>query len=310
MRKLIGGNFGMENKHNSKNNFFTIKSENLFPSGRSAFINIVEHLFEMKKINQIEIPSYLCESIASSLQKHRINFSLYPINKKFELIPKLKKNTLTLLVNFFCLNSENINKIVTNNRNHDFIIDKTHSILNQNFSLKTFENTEIFFSLRKFSPIVAGMSSTKNISKIINSKYLRLFKENLELKKKRYKYFSNEAHPIDVSFEKKMISQFDNHEKELKKIFYTKIPMIMPKLLNVINWKNIRKKRRENFLFLCNKIKKKFKIVNIINAKKNITPIFLLLDLGKHRDNLKNFLFAKRILTPIHWPTSKFVNYM
>ena len=309
MRKLIGGNFGFIEDANSANNFFMKNSEKLFPSGRSAFINLVKYIFREKKIKKIEIPSFLCESIASSLHINKIRYSFYSINKKFELKPKLKKDTLTLLVNLFSLNTENINRIALNNKNNNFIIDNTHSILSQNFSLKTRENTEIFFSLRKFSPVVAGMSSIKNVSKITSKKYFKLFKQNVELKKKRYKYFKLETNPIDVSFEKKMVKEFDNHEKKLKNIFFTKIPIIMPKLLNKIKWQNIKKKRRENFIFLSNNIRKKFKILNLNNSNKNIIPMFLLLDLGKHRNKVKSFLFSKRILAPTHWPKLKLIDY-
>ncbi len=309
MRKLIGGNYGFKRTYRIKNNFFIRNSDNLFPSGRSAFISLVEYLFKKNNLSKIEIPTFLCESIAQSLHRYNFDYSFYSINKKFELKPKLKKDTITLLVNLFGMNDENIKKIVKNNSGQSFIIDMTHSILNKNFSLEKKENTEIFFSLRKFSPVMAGMSSIKNMQSVLNSRYLRLFKDNIELKKKRYKYFKLENKPIDIFFENKMIRQFSNHEKKLKRIFHTKVPKIMPVLLNGINWNEVRRKRKNNFLYLTKKIKKKFKIINLGNLRKSVTPMFLVLDLGKHRDNIKKFLFSKRILTPVHWPKSKFVNY-
>ena len=44
---------------------------------------------------------------------------------------------------------------------------------------------------------MAGMSSIKNMQSVLNARYLRLFKDNIELKK-RYKYFKLENKPIDI----------------------------------------------------------------------------------------------------------------
>ena len=96
---------------------------NFYPSGRSAFIAAVKYLFKKNNIEKIEIPCFLCESIVHSLIQNNIKYSLYSIDMKFNMAPELKKNTLTLLVNFFGMNHKNINKIIKNNYNHKFIVD-------------------------------------------------------------------------------------------------------------------------------------------------------------------------------------------
>ena len=60
MRKLIGGNYGFKRTYRIKNNFFIRNSDNLFPSGRSAFISLVEYLFKKNNLSKIEIlPFYV-----------------------------------------------------------------------------------------------------------------------------------------------------------------------------------------------------------------------------------------------------------
>ena len=146
MREVIGGPFGYdyESTHNSA--LSQNLKKNLFVSGRSAFLHSVNYMFNKKKINEIEIPCYLCESIINTLKINKIKYSLYKIDKNFNLSPKLKKNTLTLLINYFSLNLGNIEEIKNSYPGHNFLEDATHSILNDNFFFRIIQitNCEIF----------------------------------------------------------------------------------------------------------------------------------------------------------------------
>ena len=207
------------------------------------------------------------------------------------------------------MNHKNINKIIKNNYNHKFIVDDSHSFLNAQFNFKKYKNCEVFFSLRKFVPRIAGKSSVKNESKKINNNYKKFFQDNINLKKIRFNYFKFPFKNIDKNFEEKMISKFQNHEKILKNIFSSRTPSFVLDYLNSINWLKVKKIRQRNFKYLSNKLKKKFEIVNICNSNKNIIPLFLLLKIDKERDRIREYLFSKRILAPIHWPKNKIINY-
>lgn len=310
MRKIIGGNLEYQKAKNFSENMLSRNiKQNLFLSGRSAFLGTVKYMFKKKNINKIEIPCFLCKSIVTTLKKNKINYTFYKIDKNFNLKPNLKKNVLTLLVNYFSINTKNIEKLILNNKNHSFILDASHVFLNNNFNFKPEKNLSHFYSLRKFSPIIAGGSSVSNINKKKSLKYEKIFKENINLKNKRQKYFQSKHGKINNKFENFMVKEFLKHESIIAQNDNLRIPKILPNFINTVNWELIRSKRRRNFTHIFKLLKKKFTIVNYNNLQKHVTPLFLILDVGEKRNQLRKYLFSKRIFAPIHWSKIKHINY-
>ena len=70
MRKIIGGNLEYQKAKNFSENMLSRNiKQNLFLSGRSAFLGTVKYMFKKKNINKIEIPCFLCKSIVTTLKK-------------------------------------------------------------------------------------------------------------------------------------------------------------------------------------------------------------------------------------------------
>ena len=140
---LSGSNFSY--KYNVNNKITTL-NKYLYVNGRIAFLSILDSI-KKKKIKEIFLPNYICESLISVIDKNFFKINFYEVYDDFRIsIPKLK-NSIVLIINYFGIKHKLPNDIIKTNI---IIEDKTFSFLNKSNPIsKQKKNYYCFASFRK-----------------------------------------------------------------------------------------------------------------------------------------------------------------
>jgi hypothetical protein len=228
----IGGYFELELRKGEEYHKNAIRLN----TGRNA----LELILKVKKFRKVFIPYYACDVILEPFNKLRIDYDFYSIDENLEPIfnyDSIKKDEGFLYINYFGLKDSFILNLLVNCKN--LIIDNSQAFF-------AFPNPGIptFYSCRKFFGVTDGA-------------YLYLDGANTSTLK------------IDVSLERvshllKRIeygaesgfNDFKSNENELVGQPILSMSNLTQSILNNINYAFIKKRRRENFLFLHNHLSK------------------------------------------------------
>jgi dTDP-4-amino-4,6-dideoxygalactose transaminase len=278
----------------------------LLSSGRDCLSYIIESN-KWGCNNRILMPSYLCESILEPFKKKKIKIIFYKIKKSMEIDHKDLKLKISkgkfdaiLTIDYFGLIKQELQKF-----------PEKEKIIHLNDQVQSFlsntkkEGDYIFNSYRKFLCLPDGSYlKVKNKSKeqiklkrsiphslFIVTKLISGLLKNIPFLKLMFRAL------FEIS-EKKLI----NYDKPAKMSKISKI------LLSRTNFVEIKKKRRENYLFLNDKIKEMKNIKPLISKiKAEDCPIGFPI-ICKNRDKLKKHLIKNKIYPPIHWNLPKEIN--
>jgi dTDP-4-amino-4,6-dideoxygalactose transaminase len=309
LKKEIGGKYNLPFKilWSKKRNKLSKKYIYL-GSGRDS-IELIIRALNIKKGDNILLPSYLCESIMDQFKKNKINIIFYKVNKNLivdlkniQNKIKNKKIKAIIIIHYFGFiqpKIEKINKFCEKN-NIILIEDIVQSALT-----KYKPRGKIYFnSYRKILPIPEG--STLNfefkLKRIPNKKsfthFLFVYSGFLATLLKNIPLLEKLSHHLVDYNEKKLI----NYPKPAKMSKISKF------LLKKQDMDKIAIIRRRNFKFL----------LGYLNKNKNIKPLFstlpnnvvpldfpIILKTKEMRKNLKQVLIKNKIYPPIHWKLPK-----
>jgi hypothetical protein len=119
----------------------------------------------------------------------------------------------------------------------------------------------------------------------------------------------------DNSIEKESyLSLFEQAENylDLDLVFEPKsMSEISLKIIGDTDWKFVRRKRRENYLFLEEQFKKFPHIFHPVfsSLPELVYPLFMPISVKNNRQKLKKWFVHHDIYTPSHWPISKYIPY-
>ncbi len=304
-KNIIGGKFFYDRNFSKRKNKI---NGSFFYNGRSAFYDLLKKRFKNDKIKTILLPAFTCKSLIEVTKKLKLKTNFYSINKNFEPNLSKGKDGLVVLIDYFGINCLKNHKISNYLNNNHVIIDKSHTFLND---FKHQYNQNIFFSLRKLSFLCGGFHN--EFSKVVEKKGVeKFFNQIIAVQKEKAEYVKNINKNRNISYELSLIKKFENLEKKLTLNSYnTKGSKTLINLYEKYNWSSIIKKRKNNFKFLAEELKDKFKIINYNNLKEDKTPIFLVIKLSssKKRDVIRDKLIKNDIFPPILWPKIKRFNY-
>ena len=69
-----------------------------------------------KKINMIYIPAFICDCLIPPINKMNMKYSFYSIDKNFNGLFDAKKNCAVLILNYFGLKNDLIDKLKNNEK--------------------------------------------------------------------------------------------------------------------------------------------------------------------------------------------------
>lgn len=240
----------------------------------------LQYLFKAKKYKKIFIPYYICDSVLHPILKEKLEYEFYNINSKFEPIfnQKIKKDECFLYANFFGINSQNVNNIVSKFKN--IIIDNT-----QAFFEMPLNGIDTIYSPRKFFGVSDG-------GYLYTDKKINI---NLE-KDTSYERCNYMLKRIDLSANQSY-NLFKENEQFINNHSMKKMSKITEAILSNIDYKKIKKIRNKNFIYLHQHLYKYNKLN--INLKYLNGPMVYPLLIFNHE--LKESLINKKIYIPTYW---------
>ena len=225
--KEIGGYFGLE-KLISNEYYPDLAAVN---NARCALLYIIK----AKQYNKVYLPYFLCDSVRLVLERERISFEEYRIDKEF--LPLLDINTksdeVVYIVNYYGLICDE-QLISLKNRYGNIVVDNA-----QAFFAKPIKGIDTLYSCRKFFGVPDGGYAYTDAE----------FQENI---------------PVDVSMErmKHILGRFEgnsasdyydffnNNDESFKEIELRHMSKLTHNILGAIDYQAAKRQRERNFLFL------------------------------------------------------------
>ena len=225
--KEIGGYFGLE-KLISNEYYPDLAAVN---NARCALLYIIKS----RHYKKVYLPYFLCDSVRLVLERERIPFEEYRIDRSF--LPLLDINTnsdeVVYIVNYYGLISEE-QLISLKNRFGNIVVDNA-----QAFFTRPIEGVDTVYSCRKFFGVPDGGYAYTDAE----------FQENI---------------PVDVSmgrmkhilgrFEGNSASDyydyFNNNDESFKKIELRHMSKLTHNILGAIDYQAAKRQREKNFMFL------------------------------------------------------------
>lgn len=244
-------------------------------SGRSC----LEYILKANKYRKIYLPHYICNTILEPVVKANMIYSFYSIDKNFypSITYNLKKNEAFLYVNYFGLFNENVSRLKEIYKN--LIVDNT-----QAFFSKPIEGVSTFYSARKFFGVSDG-------GYLYTEKKL---KENLEedISYKRAQFLLRR---IDVNASEGLKS-FEENENALSKSGIKKMSKLTSRILQSINYEEVKELRNKNFEYLHSNLKNynEWEINDYVNAPLAY-PLYI------RKSGLRDKLIENKIYVPMFW---------
>lgn len=270
----IGGFFELET---AKGAGLIHKNSILLNTGR----NCLEYLLISNNVKKIHIPKFICDVVLEPLEKLEIEYKYYEINEQLEIQDSLdvSNDEYILYVNYFGLKDEYCNKLISEQEN--IILDCSQAYY---FSSK--ENLNVFYSPRKFFGVPDG-------GQLYSKKIL---KDNFD-KDISYKRINYLAKRTDLGAEK-AYEDFKSNEESLNNQPIREMSSSTRKLLESIDYDEVKQKRVDNFMYLHKKLSSINKLSSVIKSFSSpLTYPYYTEDAA-----LRQKLIEERIYTPIYWP--------
>jgi len=245
-------------------------------SGRHA----LEYAILANNYKKIYLPRYICDVALEPIIRNKIEFEFYSLNEELAPLKNIEpsKDEALLYVNYFGLKDDIISQLSKSVRN--LIIDNA-----QAFYAKPLSGITTYYSPRKFFGIPdGGYLSTdtflaSNIEKDISYKRLdHLFIRTCESAEKGYPFFKEN--------EKLLSSQ---PIKEMSKFTL--------RLLQSINYENVKISRETNFNYLHIHLKH----LNKLEIPSTQVPGPMVYPLYIEKKGVKEYLIENRIFVSTYW---------
>lgn len=276
MVDAIGGYFSLE--LNEKQSYH--KGKKLISLNTAR--NCLEYILEANDFKLVYIPYFTCEVILEPFKKLNIDYKFYSIDKKLEPFfnfDSLGEGEAFLYTNYFGIKDSYINKLSTLGIN--LIIDNAQSY----FSLPI-NGIDTFYSARKFVGVSDG-------AYLFTDKHI---KRKLE-KDKSFVRMDHLLKRIDIGAEQGYAS-FSENDQNLMRQPIKRMSKLTERILNSVNYEDVKSKRLENFRFLHQYLKKSNKFIFDLN----INQIPMVYPYWTKDLTLKKRLHESRIYCATYWP--------
>ncbi|WP_265132318.1 hypothetical protein [Chryseobacterium oranimense] len=269
--------------------YFELELPNTINNGDKDFIelnsarNCLEYILLARKSTKIYLAYYTCDVLLEPIKKLNINYEFYDIDFNLEPIfdySKIKDSEIFLYTNYFGIKDKFIN-ILCERFLNKIVIDNAQSF----FSLPI-TGVDTFYSPRKFVGVADGgfLSSDKKI----NSDFER---------DQSYDRMSHLLKRIDLSAEEAYID-FCANDRSLENQPIKLMSNLTKKILSTLNFDDIKKRRKENFAFLNERLKEN----NLLKIDISEDSVPMIYPFRTKNKDLKKQLINKKIYCATYWP--------
>lgn len=296
---VIGGEFEISpellKKTDSQTNYFG--SEYLFSSGRTSLFYILMN----ESADKVYVPDYVCPCVDETVKDAEKNIIKYHIKQNLiPEIPETDEKVIFLLVNHFaiCDVDSTVEEIKLKMPNAVIVLDDVQAL----WDLKNEHKVDYAFSsFRKWLPVPDG-SPVKTLKKLnVSDLVSNSFVVN-KLIGSLLKYYRDYEEINDDNY----LNFFEKGENEIDKSWNCKCSSISKNILNNIDYEYVKKRRRENFLYLYENIPTELfgggtSVEYNLIKKESSVPMFFPLFIGNKKE-LRRELMRNNIFCPVHWP--------
>ena len=244
--------------------------------------NCLEYILRARSYKKVYIPYYTCEVILEPFIKTGTEYEYYHINLELELLDEISlgKGEALLYTNYYGLKQTYVEHLV-NRYGSQLIIDNT-----QAFYAKPFEGIDTFYTCRKFFGVPDGA-------------YLYTDKL-LDVDFERDKSYDRMAHlmkRIDLSAEEGY-KDFRRADDGLDNQPILRMSKLTERLMQSIDYDDIAKKRRANFMQLHNVLcdSNHLSITLTDDAVPMVYPYMVA------KEGLREKLIENKIFVARYWP--------
>lgn len=242
--------------------------------------NAVGYLIEARQIHRICMPIFMCESVKNLIRKYGIELCFYHINEQFEPIdPRIDEDTWIYVVNFYGqLTGSRLEAIC--NRYPHVILDNCHAYFS-----KPIEGIDTLYSCRKNLGVPDGAFLYTDA--ILS----RELPQEKSYNRMNYLLGRFEGSASDFYAESAQNNEFFIEEELMEMSKLTK------NLLHGIDYDDIRRRRSENFAYLCNAFEGR-NLLHIVPAEGGFMfPLMI-----EHAQEIRRILQKQKIYIPLLWP--------
>ena len=275
--KEIGGYFSLELKE--KGQILPAFDGVLLNTGRNSLEYVLRSLGTIAKVY---LPYFTCDSVLEPFEKLDIQYEFYHINMNLEMIESfpLQKNEYLVYTNYFGVKDIYVESLV-NLYGDSLIVDNSQAL----YAAPT---SKCIYSPRKFVGIPdGGVAFTNGFKKI----------DNL-VQSKSYDICSHLLKRIDCSGSEGY-GDFRENSKSLSHQPILRMSNLTQCLLNSIDFENIAKIRKRNFLYIHEHLA-------YINVFKNLNDEMLscpmVYPMYVEDETLRSKLITNKVYVATYWP--------
>ena len=274
MEKAIGGYFELELPHHGEYH----KKGLRLNSGK----NCLEYILQCRNYSKVYIPYYTCDVVLKPFQKLGIAYEFYHINIQLELSCDihLYSGEALLYTNYYGLKQRYTEELARKYGNR-LIIDNT-----QAFFSKPIAGIDTFYTCRKFFGVPDGAYLYSDI----------VHDEKLE-QSTSFDRFEHLLKRIDLSAGDGF-GDYHKNENRLESQPVQKMSKLTERLMQSIDYDDIAKKRRANFMQLHNVLcdSNHLSITLTDDAVPMVYPYMVA------KEGLRDKLIANKIFVARYWP--------
>ena len=222
-------------------------------SGRHALFKILETL-KKQNVTHVHLPAYLCASLLQPVLKLGLEYSFYPVDESLVAHPDPLPNAAVILVHYFGWINPAAAELRKRAGKDLFLIEDASQALLSDWPTPGDQGHYVILSPRKFAPISLGGWFNREGGKgesppqpEVSLAFWRVTSGRLL----RGSYLSNKAAPIDAEMESLYLDNMRMIESALDADALTgSIPELALRLAAGVDWKDVRSRRRDNWLHL------------------------------------------------------------
>ncbi len=301
--KEIGSEFWLADREIGDRYLDKFKNAKYVFSGRTAIDYIVKDIIN-KGIENIYLPSYLCQSIVDAVEKNNLNiiyYDVYAESGRFcaDLPQEVVEKSAMFICDYFFFDKEHYSKLLDFAKVSGITVihDITHSLLSDNLDIK--DDEYYFASLRKWLPVPDGAILGGTYKNLKISKTLPLAHTEIKMQamKKKRDYMLN-----NIGDKAAFIELYQQAEEIVENEYACK--QISCKALDIIssiNFNRVISARKNNAKTISQQLKDigAFSVI----YQEDCCPIFvpIMFSSKEQRDNFRNYMIEQNIYLPIHW---------
>lgn len=273
-------------------------------SGRTAIDIIIQDILASRKVQNVYMPAWGCDSMIAPFVGRGIRVDLYDMrfNGKLEyLVDENKQADIFYVNNYFGYENTINTEIIKHFRAKGAIIlyDRTHSMLMDDETVKALADYS-FASIRKWMGVIDG-AFVEGVSKkdLKPCPYLAPKEEAMRLKQA----FMEGDDTVDKQGFLKLYGEFGHHLSEDYRDYA--MDDISYSIYKSTDLSAMKTQRRANARYLHEHLQMQF----LSSLSDNASPLFVpvLFDINEERDSIRKKLIEAEIYCPIHWPKNQLI---